>query len=218
MRTVGILGGMGPEATILLMQKVLQAVPAQDDADHVPLIVHQNPAVPSRIKALIEGTGPSPGPCLSAMAQDLERAGAQALAMPCNTAHHYVSDIQSSVVFINMIELTIQELKSKGVVGLICSPAVQQTKIFEGRGVNFVYPADGKAVLKMIQDIKKGDLDQGLAAVCRSMQCDHICIACTELSLLTPTLPSDIAWTDSIDCLVKGIVEFAKSDGGSVAT
>ena len=64
MRRVGILGGMGPEATILLMQKVLAAVPARDDADHVPLIVHQNPAVPSRIAHLIEGTGatPAPGP------------------------------------------------------------------------------------------------------------------------------------------------------------
>ena len=77
MKTVGILGGMGPEATILLMQKVMAAVPARDDADHVPLIVHQNPQVPSRIKALIEGTGEDPGPTLARMARDLQAAGAQ---------------------------------------------------------------------------------------------------------------------------------------------
>ena len=74
MRPVGILGGMGPEATILLMQKVLAAVPARDDADHVPLIVHQNPQVPSRIAALIEGTGANPTPVLEQMARDLYEA------------------------------------------------------------------------------------------------------------------------------------------------
>ena len=82
MKTVGILGGMGPEATILLMQKVLAAVPARDDADHVPLLVHQNPQVPSRIRALIQGGGEDPGPVLAHMARDLEAGGAQALAMP----------------------------------------------------------------------------------------------------------------------------------------
>jgi aspartate racemase len=76
MRTVGILGGMGPEATVLLMQRLLQAVDARDDADHIPLIVHQNPAVPSRIARLIDGAGEDPGPVLAQMARDLQAAGA----------------------------------------------------------------------------------------------------------------------------------------------
>ena len=76
MRTVGILGGMGPEATVLLMQRLLAAVPARDDADHIPLIVHQNPAVPSRIKRLIEGVGDDPGPVLAAMARRILPPGA----------------------------------------------------------------------------------------------------------------------------------------------
>lgn len=62
MRTVGILGGMGPAATVLLMQRLLASVPARDDSDHIPLIVHQNPAVPSRIRRLIEGIGDDPAP------------------------------------------------------------------------------------------------------------------------------------------------------------
>ena len=70
MRPVGILGGMGPEATILLMQKCLALVTASardtvDDADHIPLIVHQNPQVPSRIARLIDGHGPDPAPVLA---------------------------------------------------------------------------------------------------------------------------------------------------------
>ena len=135
MRPVGILGGMGPEATILLMQKVLGAVPAQDDADHVPLIVHQNPQVPSRIAALIEGGDTDPGPALSGMARDLAAAGAQALAMPCNTAHHYapVVDAATDLPFINMISLTASALAASGAqrIGMLASPATRKVGVFE---------------------------------------------------------------------------------------
>ena len=129
MRQVGILGGMGPEATLLLMQKVLDAVPATDDADHVPLLVDQNPQVPSRIKHLIDGSGEDPAPVLVRMAQDLERAGAEALAMPCNTAHHYAAAIQASVSipFLDMIALSAAHARRLagvgGKVGVLASPA-----------------------------------------------------------------------------------------------
>ncbi|MEH6740448.1 MAG: aspartate/glutamate racemase family protein, partial [Sulfitobacter sp.] len=88
-RTIGVLGGMGPEATILLQRKVLDAVLARDDSDHIPLVIDMNPRVPSRIAHLLEGTGEDPGPILAAMAERLQNAGCAALAMPCNTAHHY---------------------------------------------------------------------------------------------------------------------------------
>lgn len=57
MRRIGVLGGMGPEATIFFMQQVVDAVQARDDADHIPLLVDNNSQVPSRIKAILEGTG-----------------------------------------------------------------------------------------------------------------------------------------------------------------
>jgi aspartate racemase len=88
-RRIGILGGMGPEATVLQMSRLITATPAQDDADHIPLIVDTNTQVPSRVAALIEGGGTDPAPVLAAVAKRLEEAGAGALAMPCNTAHHY---------------------------------------------------------------------------------------------------------------------------------
>ena len=79
------------------MQKVLDAIPAVDDADHIPLLVDQNPQVPSRIRRLIEGTGEDPAPVLADMARRLVAGGAEALAMPCNTAHHYAPAIRSAV-------------------------------------------------------------------------------------------------------------------------
>ena len=111
--TIGILGGMGPEATILLMQRIMAATPApegraRDDADHIPLLVDNNTAVPSRIRHLIEGTGEDPGPVLAAMARRLETAGAHALAMPCNTAHSYAAAVRGAakIPFLDMVALT----------------------------------------------------------------------------------------------------------------
>ncbi|MEI8610376.1 aspartate/glutamate racemase family protein [Enterovibrio sp. Hal110] len=71
-QTVGILGGMGPDATVDLMQRIINATPATDDADHIRLLVDNDPKVPSRIKALIEKTGESPGSYMAKMAQGLE--------------------------------------------------------------------------------------------------------------------------------------------------
>ena len=75
---VGIIGGMGPEATADLMRRVIAKTPASDDQDHVHLIVESNPKIPSRIAHLIEKTGMDPTPELVRIAQNLERAGAQA--------------------------------------------------------------------------------------------------------------------------------------------
>ncbi len=90
MRRVGILRRHGTRGDDPDHAKTAgRASPAQDDADHIPLIVDQNPQVPSRISHLIEGTGDDPGPVLADMARRLVAGGAEALAMPCNTAHHY---------------------------------------------------------------------------------------------------------------------------------
>ncbi|GGH22775.1 aspartate racemase [Cribrihabitans marinus] len=225
MRAVGILGGMGPEATILLMQKVLAAVPARDDADHVPLIVHQNPQVPSRIAALIQGTGDDPGPVLAAMAGDLERAGARALAMPCNTAHHYADAVRAAtgLPFLDMLELTAAHLAGQGArrIGLLASPAVRLTGVFDpsfaAHDLRAEFPRDDSAVLALIRAVKAGQAADA-AILMREARaliqagCEQVLIACTELSLSAQELPADIHWTDSLDCLAHAIVAFAAGD------
>jgi len=219
MKPVGILGGMGPEATLLLMRKVLQAVHAVDDADHVPLIVHQNPAVPSRIAALIEGTGADPAPVLAQMARDLRAAGAVALAMPCNTAHYYAASVDAAtdLPFLNMPDLTAQHLADAGArrVGMLASPAVRLTGVFaaafSAHGLTQVYPQDDAPVLAMIRSVKAGrklehDVLAAPCAMLRQQGADHILVACSELSLYSSGIGDQIAWADSLDCLTKAIV------------
>lgn len=219
MNPVGILGGMGPEATILLMQKVLRAVHASDDADHVPLIVHQNPGVPSRIAALIDGTGADPAPVLAQMTRDLGAAGATALAMPCNTAHYYAGAITAAtdLPLLNMPDLTAQHLSDVGArrIGILASPAVRLTGVyeaaFEAHGLSQIYPVDDAPILALIRAVKAGqtlvhDALAAPAAALRDQGADHILVACTELSLLTGGIGEQIVWTDSLDCLTSAIV------------
>ncbi|WP_244493696.1 aspartate/glutamate racemase family protein [Aureimonas sp. AU4] len=231
-RPVGILGGMGPEATVLLMQRVIAAVPARDDADHVPLLVDQNPQVPSRIRHLIEGVGEDPGPVLAAMAARLEAAGAQAIAMPCNTAHHYAPAIQRAigVPFIDMVAEATRVAREMagagGRIGLLASPAVRRTKLFEPAfaeaGLVPVYLEEDDALLAVIRRVKSDGPSRaardGLAEASARLEGAGAAvqmIACTEFSLIADAVAPSVRAFDTLDCLVRAIVAFAAPDAGT---
>lgn len=227
LRTVGILGGMGPEATVLLMQKVLGAVRARDDADHIPLLVDQNPQVPSRIAFLIEGRGADPGPVLASMAMRLQAAGARALAMPCNTAHHFAPQIRQAVTvpFLDMVAAAVSQagtlLDGRGTVGILASPAVRRIGLFDraftGTAMTPIYPEDETATLAAIRGIKTGGAtDAGRDALERASQdlrgrgADVQMIACTEFSLIAEATAPGIRAFDTLDTLVGLITDFAQ--------
>lgn len=226
MRTVGILGGMGPEATVLLMQKVIAAVEAADDADHIPLIVDQNSQVPSRIARLIEGTGADPAPVLASMARRLEAAGAAALAMPCNTAHHYAGDICAAVTIplLDMVAASARVALAVaglgGKVGLLASPAVGKVGLFDralgALGLEVVHPDDGAAMLGAIRSIKsEGPNDAARAALLAASGAlsekgaKVQLVACTEFSLIPEAVAPGVLAIDTLDVLVGEIVGFA---------
>lgn len=226
MKTVGIIGGMGPGATVLLMQKIIAATPARDDEDHVPLLVDQNPQVPSRIRHLIEGTGEDPAPVLSAMAKRLQTAGALALAMPCNTAHHYAQEIRASVSvpLIDMVALSVTHAGSLvpagGTVGVLASPAVRLTGLFDralaAAGLTALYATDDDAVLSIIRRIKAdgpvAETRQALEKVSRDLLARGAqvqMVACTEFSLIADAVDASVVSFDTLDRLASGIIAFA---------
>src|SRR5271155_1463044 len=134
-RVVGIIGGMGPEATVDLMRRVIAKTPVSDDQDHIQLIVESNPKIPSRIAHLIDGTGADPTPELIRIAVNLQRAGAEALAIPCNTAHAYAHSIRRavSIPLLDMVQLTVDQIASTrriARVGLLASSAVLATELY----------------------------------------------------------------------------------------
>jgi aspartate racemase len=228
MRTIGILGGMGPEATVLLMSRLIAAVPATDDTDHVPLIVDQNSQVPSRIAHLIEGTGPDPAPVLAAMARRLETVGAQALAMPCNTAHQYLGAIRAavSVPVLDMVAASARAARDAagqgGCVGLLASPAVAKVGLFdralEAEGLEVVHPAAGDELLSAIRAIKaEGPVPAARAVLARASEAllkdgaEVQLIACTEFSLIADAVAPGVRAIDTLDVLVDEILAAARA-------
>ena len=224
MKTVGILGGMGPQATVLLMQKIINSVDAKDDGHHIPMVVCQNTQVPSRIRRILESEGEDPLPILQRMALDLQNLQCDFLAMPCNTAHYYHSAISKTVriPLLNMIELSVQQLSNGDLkkIGILASPAVKAVgvfdKSFEKSGLKFQFSKNHSNMLNMIKNIKRGEIGPSVidTFTFESSQlfndgCDALLIACTELSLLRKHLPRDIVCVDTLDSLTKKIVSLA---------
>lgn len=230
-RLIGVLGGMGPEATIWLMRRILAMTPATDDSDHVPLLVSNNTQVPSRIKAIIDGHGDDPAPVLQAMARTLETGGALALAMPCNTAHFYATSIQRSVCIplLNMLELTASHIASMvgplddrpiRRVGMLASPAVRLTGVFDvpfqSVGIETIYPDDDSRLLTCIKAVKAGTSNSttiscldGVIAALADNGADIVLVACSELSMLKDSFAVPLPLVDSIDVLARAVVSFS---------
>ena len=107
MKTIGIIGGMGPMATVDLMQKIIQATDAHEDQEHIHILVDNNTDIPDRTAAIL-GQGPSPLPELLKSAERLTTQGADFLIMGCNTAHYFLPLMlpELKIPVISMIEAT----------------------------------------------------------------------------------------------------------------
>jgi len=223
-RVVGIIGGMGPEATLDLMRRVLLKTPAQEDQDHIHLIVESNPKIPSRIAHLIDGTGVDPTPELIRIAQNLQRAGAEALAIPCNTAHAYAHSIRRavSIPLLDMVQLTVDQIAgSRRVarVGLLASSAVLATELyaksFASHGIAVVHPARQDEVMSLIKAVKRGETgpesEAALARIALDLanQADVLLVGCSELSVIAAGITAP--FVDSLDVQAQAIVSFATS-------
>ena len=226
-KVVGILGGMGPEATVDLMQRIIRLTPARDDIDHVRCIVDNNPKVPSRIKALIEGNGMDPGPCMADMGRRLESWGADFLVIACNTAHYYYPQVDEAteIPVINLIDLVVRRVRAahpeEARVGILASTAVIMTGLYEERlreqGAEPVYPDElhQERLFKVITDIKAGNTGPGVREAFAEV-CLHLAgkgakvavIACTELSVIGDDLP--VETVDAAEVLAGEIVAVAK--------
>jgi aspartate racemase len=224
-KIVGIIGGMGPEATVDLMQRIIKATPALDDQDHIRLLVDNNPKIPSRIKALVDGSGESPGPVMAAMARRLAAWGADLLAIPCNTAHYFLREVQDAVAIpvLNMINITcariLEQKPAVRRVGLLASTAVIKTALYKDaldvHGVDMIQPpeASQNTVLAIIRAIKAGRLDadhlEGLDTIAHELierRAEAILIACTELSIVSQKLRLPVSLYDSAQILAEVIV------------
>ncbi|HDL85860.1 MAG TPA: amino acid racemase, partial [Candidatus Acetothermia bacterium] len=150
-RTIGILGGMGPEATVELFRRIIALTPAKRDQDHLHVLIDSNPKIPDRTAA-IRGQGESPLPLLIAAAKNLERAGADFIIIPCNTAHHWLHELREiiSIPIIDMIGQTAERVASQQSsaqwIGLLSTEGTLRSGLYQNafasRGIALLVPND----------------------------------------------------------------------------
>lgn len=220
----GIVGGMGPLATIELMRLVMEETPATCDQEHIPLLVYSNPQIPDRTKAIL-GEGPSPVKALVEAAQLLERAGVTFLAFPCNTAHYFLPEVEVrvSVPIIDMIEETAIEVEKAGLsnIGILATDGTIKTGIYQKalkrRGIESEIPDEKRqlAVMEAIYGVKAGydlkDAERILEPVLiyMSERVDAVIAGCTELPMLLRGPAHGLVVIDSLRVLARRIVERA---------
>jgi aspartate racemase len=222
-KTAGVLGGMGPDATVDFMAKVIAATPASKDQDHVRLLVDQNPKVPNR-QAAQAGAGEDPGPAMAAMAKGLESAGADFLVMPCNTAHAFADRVRDavSIPLVSIIDVTVDACREYGVIGVLttraCLDAGLYQAAFAAAGLDAVLQdeAEIEELMRLVTAIKAGDQGESIAHDMQSLAgalvdrgAKAIIAACTEIPLvLTPDM-LDVPLVSSTDVLAETTVAIA---------
>jgi aspartate racemase len=220
---LGIIGGMGPLATADFFRKLVDATPATDDQDHIPVLIHSVPQIPSRPAAILRG-GPSPLPALLDARDRLLKAGATMLAMPCNTAHHWYEDlvVECPVPFIHIVDAVTEQLpKGARELGIVATRATLLTRVFErrlaARGITLTAPDDAAydgAVQPAIEAVKRGAAAEGgrllepviVAALERGAVA--VVLACTELPIALDAVASPLRarCIDSTDALARACV------------
>ena len=194
---LGVLGGMGPLATVDFLKKLIEETPAERDEDHVPAIVYSVPQIPERPAAILDD-GASPLPHMREGVRVLKRAGASVIAIACNTAYHWYDDLQrEGVPILHIADATCDELARMDhvrTVGLIATKGTVAAQFFQqrlsARGVVCLLSSDeeqDELVLPAIVAVKRHALDQAhelAVRACERLQArgaGAIILGCTEM-------------------------------------
>lgn len=226
-KVVGVLGGMGPEATVDFMTKVIALTPADKDQDHIRMVVDHNPTIPSRQDAIL-GDGEDPGPELVAMARRLETAGADFLVIPCNTAYAFSKSVIDAVgiPLVSIIDETIAALPDGcSAVGLLATDGCLRAGVYQEaiskRGVQGLEPTrdEMKELMHSVFAIKAGDTGEAITASLRKLAnalvdrgADAVIVGCTEIPLVLSEADIDVPLLSSTDILAERTVQLALSE------
>ncbi|RIE16546.1 aspartate/glutamate racemase family protein [Candidatus Cryosericum septentrionale] len=225
-KTLGIIGGMGPAATLDLFYKILKATPAKRDQDHIHIIIDDFPQIPDRTAFLL-GKGENPLPYILKSVKTLEKANVDVLCMPCNTAHYFVEDIRKAtpLPFISIIESTLNTIKrsfenSKN-IGLLATDGTiigrVYHNIFEVERYRIITPIEEKQheVMKIVYSIKAGKMEENVQAFeeiiehMKFLGSELVILGCTELPILLKYFEPSLPVIDATSCLAKEIANFA---------
>lgn len=216
-RLLGILGGLGPLASAYFYELLIEHTKASCDQDYIDIIMSGRATTPDRTDYILGKSKCSPVPYMIEDAKLLEQYGADAIVMPCNTAHHFIEEVRDcvSIPVPSIIEQTAHFVKRARVknvailatAGTVASRAYQD--VFDCLGVTYTIPdSDVQSSLTSIiyEDVKRGnipDKDKLVSAVEPLFKsgCDAMILGCTELSTLKRELKDDDRFIDSLEVL-----------------
>lgn len=226
-KTLGIIGGMGPLATVKLFEKIVLNTKADCDQEHVHILIDNNVNIPDRTNFILDKEKEDPRVELIKSAKTLERAGADFLVMPCNTAHNFYEDIvkEIQIPFLNMIEVTLEDIKKKypniKKIGLLSTEGTIKAKIydniFEKAGIEVVKPIEENQgyINDLIYNIKKSIPEENLDGVYKTMNdmkeegVEVFIAGCTEISVALDLYKLEGSFVDPLDVLTERAIEFA---------
>lgn len=224
---IGILGGMGPEATLECFHSIIEQTPADKDQDHLQVLINNNPAIPDRTEAILSN-GNSPVSKLRQSALTLQKAGASFIIMPCNTAHYFLEEIQNTLTIpiLNMIGEVSHELRLDSKVGLVATTGTIKTGIYDKylreNDIEIVTPQQDyqKEFMDIIYGKKgvkagyktnklKKRLLRVIDNIFEQIEVEKVIAGCTEVRLILEKLNGDKKLVKPIDVIVKSAVNLA---------
>jgi len=225
---IGILGGMGPAATVDFYQKIIRATPAKSDQDHLQVLIYSNPQVPDRTAAIL-GEGPDPLPVLVAGAELLVRGGADLITIPCVTAHYFYDALQRAIAvpILHLVGETLTAILARypGVrrVGILATTGTLQARLFdayfEPRGLELLRPdpeVQAAVVMESIYRVKAEGAHPALQQRLRDAAehllhrgAEIIVAGCTEVPLLLQDGDVSIPVVDATLVLAEAAVRAA---------
>ena len=222
MKTLGVIGGLGPMATAYFMQLVIEMTEAVTDQEHIPMIIYNCPQIPDRTNYLLGISEENPGPQIIECGRKIAAAGAELMAIPCITAHALYPEFEQEldVPVLHIIRETAAYLKKEGIrkVGLEATDGTVSTGVFqkelEQQGIEVVLPSKEKQEMVMhiiYNNVKAGrrvDMDrfQQVEEELHEKGAEVIILGCTELSMISRDEKIGHGYLDAMEVLARAAV------------
>jgi aspartate racemase len=230
---VGVLGGMGPLATVDFFHLLVRLTPADKDWNHLHIVVDNNPRMPSRTRAFLFGEE-SPAPYLLAGAKRLEAIGAALIVVPCNSAAYYLGPAREGVqaTVLDPVVATAAAVRADPraprrplvLGGMVTHRAELYGQALAADGIVPVRPTDAEQeeVAALIEALKRADTGPAIVARTEAVVragmargADSVILGCTEFGLIADRLAASLPVFNSNELLARRTLELARRDTSS---
>ncbi|MBR5515506.1 MAG: amino acid racemase [Clostridia bacterium] len=214
---LGILGGLGPMSSAYFYEMITEHTKAECDQDHIDIVLSSSATTPDRTGYILGNTEDNPAPRMIEDAKKLVQFGCNVIAIPCNTAHYFYSELQENidVPIINIIYETLKYCADNGAkcIGIMATDGTVKTETYQRMaqqfGIRCLVPSSENQ--QRVMDIIYGSVKKGkpvdmrefnkVSAQLRKMGADKIILGCTELSVIKRNYNLDSFYIDALEVL-----------------